>query len=288
MQFAVGVPNVREYGDPHVLMELGRHAEAAGWGGFFIWDHLVYREPGDPVCDPWVALTAVATTTTRMRLGIMVCALARRRPWMVARTAAAIDVLSDGRLVFGAGLGSLGEGEFTAFGEEGDDRARADRLDEGLEIVTGLWSGEPFSFHGRHYRVDETAFRPVPAQRSLPVWIAGRWPSRRPFRRAARWNGLFATHHEVALGQTMTPGQLDEIVRYTLDHRVNEGSFDVVMEGTTDGPGPAEAARVSAYADVGLTWWVEQLNWARGSLDATRARIDLGPPGAIVPRENDG
>jgi hypothetical protein len=198
---------------------------------------------------------------------------------MVARAAAALDVLSGGRLVFGAGLGSLGDGEFTAFGEDADDRVRADRLDEGLEILAGLWTGEPFSFEGRHYRVRETVFRPAPIQRPLPVWIAGRWPARRPFRRAARWQGLFATHRDVALGGTMPPDQLDEIVRYTLEHRTADDPFDVVIEGCTQDWGPGELARVAGYADVGLTWWIEQLNWARGSIDETRRRIDRGPPG---------
>jgi alkanesulfonate monooxygenase SsuD/methylene tetrahydromethanopterin reductase-like flavin-dependent oxidoreductase (luciferase family) len=197
---------------------------------------------------------------------------------MVARTTAALDVLSGGRLVFGAGLGSLGEGEFAAFGDDADGRLRAERLDEGLEIVAGLWTGEPFSFRGRHHRVEETVFRPVPVQRPIPVWIAGRWPARRPFRRAARWQGIFATHRDVRLAETMTPGQLDEIVQYTLDHRPRDAHFDVVIEGTTSGAAPEEAARISTYADVGLTWWVEQLNWARGSLDEIRARIDEGPP----------
>jgi alkanesulfonate monooxygenase SsuD/methylene tetrahydromethanopterin reductase-like flavin-dependent oxidoreductase (luciferase family) len=276
MRFAVGVPNVREYGDPNLLLDLGRRSEAAGWDGFFVWDHLVYRQSSVPVCHPWVALAAVAAATTRVRLGVMVCALPRRRPWVVARETASLDVLSNGRLVFGAGLGSLAEQEYAAFGEEPDNRARADRLDEGLDIVTGLWSGEPFSFHGAHYRVEETVFRPIPVQRPLPVWIAGRWPARRPFRRAAGWQGVFATHRDVGLGETMTPHQLDEIVRYTLDQRT-DGEFDVVIEGAT--AGPEDAARVAEFGELGLTWWIEQLTWVRGSVDETRARIDRGPPG---------
>ena len=277
MRFAVGVPNVREFGDPRVLLDLGLRTEAAGWDGFFVWDHLVYRQDGDPVCHPWTALTAVAAATTRVRLGVMVCALARRRPWVVARETAALDVLSGGRLVFGAGLGSLGDGEFAAFGEDPDDRVRADRLDEGLEIVRGLWSGEPFSFRGTHYRVDETVFRPTPVQRPLPVWIAGRWPAKRPFRRAARWDGVFATHRDVGLAQTMTPEQLEAIVRFTLAQRTDDSAFDVIMEGTSEASAD-DAARVSEYADVGLTWWVEQLTWKRGSLHEIRTRIEEGPP----------
>ncbi|HXJ64182.1 MAG TPA: LLM class flavin-dependent oxidoreductase [Actinomycetota bacterium] len=277
MRFAVGVPNVREFGDPRVLLDLGERTEAAGWDGFFIWDHLVYRQAGDPVCHPWTALVAVAASTTRVRLGVMVCALARRRPWIVARETAALDVLSGGRMVFGAGLGSLGQGEFAAFGEDADDRVRADRVDEGLEILRGLWSGEPFSFHGSHFDVDETTFRPTPLQQPLPIWIAGRWPSRRPFRRAARWDGVFATHRDVGLAQTMTQDQLDEIVRYTLAERSDAAPFDVIMEGASEGSAD-DASRIATYGDLGLTWWIEQLTWVRGSVDDVRSRIEQGPP----------
>src|SRR3954467_3340899 len=117
MQFAVGVPNVLDYGDPNVLLDLGRRSEQAGWDGFYVWDHLVYRQQGDPVCDPWIALTAVAAATARVRLRGMVAAPPRRRPWIVARQAATLDIVSDGRLVFGAGLGSLPDLEYSAFGE---------------------------------------------------------------------------------------------------------------------------------------------------------------------------
>jgi alkanesulfonate monooxygenase SsuD/methylene tetrahydromethanopterin reductase-like flavin-dependent oxidoreductase (luciferase family) len=278
MRFAVGVPNVREYGDPNLLLELGVLAEQAGWDGFFVWDHLVYRELGDPVSDPWIAVTAVAARTSNVRLGVMVCALPRRRPWVVARQAAALDIVSNGRLVFGAGLGSLGELEYAAFGEEPDDRARADRLDEGLQILAGLWSGSPFSFRGRHYRVDRTVFLPVPVQRPIPVWIAGRWPAKRPLRRAARCQGLFATHREVGLGGTMSLEQLDEVVRYTLTMRADHGPFDFVTEGASNGSTKADVDRVAEYGEIGLTWWVERLNWARGTVDEMRSRIKRGPP----------
>ncbi len=278
MQFAVGVPNVREYGDPNLLLQLGVLSEETGWDGFFVWDHLVYRDRGDPVTDPWIAVTAVAARTTRMRLGVMVCALPRRRPWIVARQAAALDIVSNGRLVFGAGLGSLGELEYSAFGEDEDDRNRADRLDEGLQIASGLWSGAPFSFRGRHYRVDETVFRPTPVQRPIPVWVAGRWPAKRPLRRAGLWQGLFATHREVGLDGTMSPGQLEEIVGYTLSRRSKVGPFDIVIEGASSGSTKADVDRVAGYEDIGLTWWVERLNWARGTVDEMRSRIKRGPP----------
>jgi alkanesulfonate monooxygenase SsuD/methylene tetrahydromethanopterin reductase-like flavin-dependent oxidoreductase (luciferase family) len=226
-------------------------------------------------------VTAVAATTERVRLGVMVCILARRRPQKVARETASLDVLSGGRLVFGAGLGSEWQAEFAGFGEDPDPRVRADRLDEGLDVLAGLWSGEPFSYAGSHYEVAETVFRPTPVQRPrIPVWIAGRWPARRPFRRAARWDGLFAIHREVDQTQTMTPEQLSEIVTYARAHRETEAPFDVVIEGQTAGDGgSADRERVEGLRAVGLTWWIENLGWFRGSLGAMRERIEAGPPG---------
>jgi alkanesulfonate monooxygenase SsuD/methylene tetrahydromethanopterin reductase-like flavin-dependent oxidoreductase (luciferase family) len=215
--FAVGVPNVREYADPSLLVSLAKEAELSGWDGCFVWDHLVYHEAGDPVADPWIVTAAIAQATERLRLGVLVAALARRRPWKVARETAALDLLSHGRVIVGAGLGSLAQEEFAAFAEDADARVRADKLDEALEIISGLWEGEEFSFKGRYFDVAPVVFRPRPIQRPRPpVWVGGRWPARRPFRRAARWDGVFATHSQVGHNQTMSAAHLEGIVRYTL------------------------------------------------------------------------
>ncbi len=281
MRFAVGIPTVREYGDPRLLMDLAVSAERAGWDGVFLWDHLVYG-PGDPVADPWTTLSAITAITSSIRLGVCMTILARRRPWKVARETAALDVISGGRLVFGVSLGSLGREEFEAFGEDPDPRVRAERLDEGLEIVTGLWSGEPFSFQGRHHSFYETVFVPTPVQRPrIPVWVAGQWPNRRPFRRAARWDGVFPTHRDVGFNDLIPVEELQAIVEYTLLHRpasAGDGPFDVVMEGTSPDDPVMAAEVVAPYRDGGLTWWVERVGWFRGPLDEMRARIDAGPP----------
>ena len=278
MRFAVGVPNLGEYADPNLLVALARESEEAGWDGFFVWDHLAYDDQA-PVVDSWVVMPAVATATERIRIGVMVLALARRRPWLVAREAAAIDLLSGGRLVFGAGLGSRPQEEFTAFGEDPDARVRAERLDESLEIVTGLWRGERFAFDGRHHQVAPTVFRPTPAQTPRPpVWVAGCWPARRPFRRAARWDGVFPTHRDVGHTDLFPPDVLAEIAAYTLTRRQDDGPFDVVVEGVTPGDLSAAARVVAPYAGAGLTWWVEKLGWFRGPLGEMRARIRQGPP----------
>jgi alkanesulfonate monooxygenase SsuD/methylene tetrahydromethanopterin reductase-like flavin-dependent oxidoreductase (luciferase family) len=168
-----------ELSEPRLLAELAARAEAAGWDGFFVWDHVEYRAPVEAVADPWITLAAVATATERVTLGALVTPLARRRAHQLARETVTLDRLSGGRLVFGVGLGSDRTGEFdpARFGGEGDPRARAVLLDEGLERLDAYWRGE---------------FKPRPVQQPrIPVWVAARWPHRRPLARAARWDGLF-------------------------------------------------------------------------------------------------
>jgi alkanesulfonate monooxygenase SsuD/methylene tetrahydromethanopterin reductase-like flavin-dependent oxidoreductase (luciferase family) len=273
---AVGLPNVGAYGDPALLVSLAQRAEAAGWDGVFVWDHVAYPDRW-PVADPYIVAATIAARTQRIRFGVLVSQLARRRPWKFAREAAALDVVSGGRLVVGAGLGSRPYEDYEAFGEDPDPRVRAERLDEALEIVAGLWSGEPFSYAGRHHTVRETVFTPRPVQRPRPpIWIAGRWPAKRPFRRAARYDGVFPIFTGVGHAERPAPEQLSEVVEYVSAQRdPGEGPFDVIVEAQSDGPDP-EA--VDAYAQVGLSWWVEKLGWFRGSVDDVARRIDAGPP----------
>jgi alkanesulfonate monooxygenase SsuD/methylene tetrahydromethanopterin reductase-like flavin-dependent oxidoreductase (luciferase family) len=146
MKFGLNVPQCGSYGDVRVLAERARWAEEAGWDGFFIWDHL-YLDPAiQPMVDLWVALAAIAIATKRVCIGTMVTPVARRRPWKLARETATVDQLSGGRLILGVGLGDPTQWEFVAFAEEGDPKARAEKLDEGLDVLTGLWTGKPFSY----------------------------------------------------------------------------------------------------------------------------------------------
>jgi alkanesulfonate monooxygenase SsuD/methylene tetrahydromethanopterin reductase-like flavin-dependent oxidoreductase (luciferase family) len=284
LSYAVGVPNVREYADPRLLVELSVEAEAAGWDGVFVWDHIAREEdPSVPATDPWIAIAGMAVRTQRVRLGMMVTPLARRRPWKVARETVALDALSGGRFTLGVGLGGGPQAEFASFGEPADARVRAELLDEGLAILDGLWSGEPFSFQGEHHRVSGAHFLPRAVQQPrVPVWVAGRWPNRRPFRRAARWDGLFPLFEGVGAGEMATPEMLAEALRYTREHRADDGApFDVALECVSAGEDrAADAALAAAYADAGLTCWVEALGWFRGPLDAMRERVRRGPPRA--------
>jgi len=281
MQHGLTVPNFGATGDPAVLVSLARDAEAAGWDGFFVWDHLlVDRNWRTPIADAWTALAAIAATTDRIRLGPMVAALPRRRPWLVARATASLDVLSGGRLILGVGLGWPTDPEFTAVGDEEDLRRRAEMLDESLAILEGCWSGEPFAFEGRHYRLAEATWLPRPVQRPrIPVWCATMRPFREgPLRRAARWDGVFPATDEHEL---VTAAELAGVVaRVAAIRDPGAGPFDVAIQGMTRGiECAADEAVVAACRDAGTTWWLELLTEWLGDLDAIRARVRRGPPG---------
>ena len=176
MKRGIFVAPFGELFDPRVLAELAARAEERGWDGFFLWDHIRYTPPTLEVADPWVALTAIALATERVRIGPLVTPVSRRRPHKLARETITLDHVSRGRLVLGVGLGSDNHSEFADFEDVVEPRSRARLLDAGLDRLEELWR----------------EFRPGPVQQPrIPVWVAARWPNRRPVRRAARWDGLF-------------------------------------------------------------------------------------------------
>jgi alkanesulfonate monooxygenase SsuD/methylene tetrahydromethanopterin reductase-like flavin-dependent oxidoreductase (luciferase family) len=252
MRGAFNVPNFGEFADVRVLAECAAAAEAGGWDGFFVWDHLspVFA-PGMlvPTADTTVALTAIALATDRIRFGAMVTPLARRRPQKFARELATLDRLSGGRVVCGVGLGEPAESEFEAFGDDPSVRGRARALDESLAVITGLWAGEAVDFDGDVLRVHTAPLRPSPVQQPrIPIWVAATWPGRPgPFARAARWDGVFP----------IPPNPMDDFisprdVRGVIDAVGRDDAFDVVVNGGPDAD-PGE------YAAAGATWWVETM-----------------------------
>jgi alkanesulfonate monooxygenase SsuD/methylene tetrahydromethanopterin reductase-like flavin-dependent oxidoreductase (luciferase family) len=181
LRFGLFFPAFAGLADPGRVVELARAAERSGWDGFFLWDHVLAL-PGMAVADPWVTMAAIAQSTARMRLGMLVTPLARRRPWVLARQTATLDRLSRGRLVVGVGLGDDGIGEFSSFqGEVSDPVQRGAMLDESLDLLRCFWSGNDVTWEGQHFAVASGPFLPRPVQDPLPVWVACRWPT------AVRW-----------------------------------------------------------------------------------------------------
>jgi alkanesulfonate monooxygenase SsuD/methylene tetrahydromethanopterin reductase-like flavin-dependent oxidoreductase (luciferase family) len=266
-------------GGPRTVAELAGEAEAAGWDGVFYWDGICVGEM--ETYDPWVVMAAMAMETERVRLGAVLTPPARRRPWKLARETVTLDHLSGGRLVLPVGLGSLDDGGFSKVGEPTDRRIRAELLDESLEILTGLWSGEPFAYEGKHYRLEEMTFLPPPVQSPrIPIWVVGAWPSKRSMRRALRYDGLLAAK----LGGTATePGVTPEDIRaikiYAEENRPQDAPFDIVWEGQTSGDDREQAARVvRPFAEAGITWWMEAMWSPPNEPDDLRRRIRQGPP----------
>ena len=269
MRQGVSVPNFGEFFNPRVVAELAKEAERAGWDGFFTWDHILPWSSA-AVADPWITLSAVALSTERIKIGPMVTPLARRRPWKVAREAVTLDHLSGGRLILGVGLGFPPDREFGTFGEETGDRVRAEKLDEALAIVDGMLSGEAFEFSGKHFQVGREVFLPRPVQRPrIPVWVAGMWPGRAPFRRAARWDGVFPIDAGTG-GAAFSPEALGEVVEEMNKLRGNLDGFEVVA--------PLMQGRAAAeYQAAGATWVISGPT-LEGGLAELRPRIAAGPP----------
>jgi alkanesulfonate monooxygenase SsuD/methylene tetrahydromethanopterin reductase-like flavin-dependent oxidoreductase (luciferase family) len=296
VQYAVNVPNFGECFEPRTLVSMAQDAERAGWDGFFIWDHVLLWPT--PMVDPWVALAAIALVTERVRIGTLVTPLPRRRPVKLAREIVSLDHLSNGRLILGVGIGD-GPWEWAYLGEEPDLRTRGAMLDEGLELLRKLWTGEPVLHAGRfyHYRGDfgpgrpetnPTPFLPRLVQSPrVPVWVAGAWPNKPPFRRAARWDGVVPIGKGGDMGRGLEPAEVRALVAYVRAHRPSEAPFDVVVGGHTAGEHlSADRSVVEPYVAAGATWWIESISpWSFGwewqgpwPFAAMRERIRRGPP----------
>lgn len=265
-------------GDARTAAEFAEAGEQAGWDGFFVWE---------PVwgVDAWVALTAAAMRTERIRLGTMITPASRMRPWKLASETATLDNLSSGRVTLSVGLGATDTG-FENFGEATDRHVRAELLDESLEIVTGLWRGQPFAFDGKHYHVTPTEFSP-PAppiqQPRIPIWVVGAWPFETSMRRAMRYDGLIPTVKGADGGMRQpTPAELPQIVAYISERRNESSPFDIIVEGTTStSDRERAAAKVRPWAEAGATWYLEA-RWGvkegATTLDDVRRRLEAGPP----------
>lgn len=265
MRFGLSIP---PFCSTRQLLDLAATADASGWDGVFLWDHLHFdRSMALDVHDPWVLLGAMAVETQFVRLGTLVTPLARRRSQVVAKHMVTLDHLSEGRAVLGVGLGFPATDEFEAFGDPGDEVMRGDLLDESLAVLEGLWSGEPFRFDGTHLHVDAQVL-PRPVQRPRPtVWVAAMSGAARPRRRALAWDGIAPVSGD---GSPLTPERLAELVADVRRLGTPRPGWDVVAPW-------ADGHEASDYEAAGATWLMES-RWPVGDWVGELAELAAAGP----------
>jgi len=279
MKYAIGVVPGGDV-DIHALAGFAHLAEETGWDGFFIEDYITHwMAPDAPTLDPWISLAAIASQTKTIRIGAMVTPLSRRRPWKVAREAATLDHLCRGRLILGVGLGGPQDPmNFDRFGEVVDTHHRAEMLDEALEIINGLWSGEWFSYQGKHYQVGEVRFQPVPLQKPrIPIWVGGGYPNPGPLRRAARWDGSCMYKESHGHGwQDMQAEDIRQLRAFVQSHHPVYSTFDICVGGRARLPDwEQDRQHIRSVAEAGATWWMDFIEPT--ALEKTRQGILNGP-----------
>ena len=289
---------VGSFGTAHQIVEIAVATEEHGWDGFFTWDAISLTAAGTSegalapvdVWDPFALLGAVATLTSRVRLGALVFAVPRREPWKLAREALTVDHLSGGRLVLPVGIGVPDDAAVsTVRGGLATVRERARALDESLEFLERAWTGERFSFDGEHYGIGEVQLVPRPVQLPrIPVWPVAVWPAPRSMRRGARWDGALLQRGAGSTGEgPLRPEEVAEAVAWLRAERERlrgEGAvlseqFDVAVEGELPADRDEAGALARAYADAGATWFVEAY-WQPTSAtpEAQLERVRSGPP----------
>jgi alkanesulfonate monooxygenase SsuD/methylene tetrahydromethanopterin reductase-like flavin-dependent oxidoreductase (luciferase family) len=234
--------------------------------------------------DAWSLLAAMAVRTDRVRLGTMLTPLPWRRPWKVASQVATLDQISGGRAVLAVGVGAT-DTDLPDTGEVTDLRGRAERMDEGIDLIRALWDGET-GYEGQHYRFRtgrmdlDSAARPV--QERIPIWVVGVWPRPKSMRRVLRCDGIIP-QYETA-GRDPGPDDARAVRRWLSEHGKGTG-FDIVADGESPTEDRAAAAAlVRPWTQAGCTWWLEtRWEMPHDSADRMRQiteRIEAGPPRA--------
>ena len=173
--------------DAGAITDIARTAEAAGFNGISLTEHPAPSSPwlesgGHQSVDPFVALAAAAAVTTELHLVTNISVIPYRNPLSLAKSAATLNRMSEGRFIMGAGAGYL-KSEFFALGVDFEERNAL--FEEALEVMQLHWSGEPFSFEGRHFSARNIVALPAPRGNRVPIWMGGN--SDAALKRAARY-----------------------------------------------------------------------------------------------------
>lgn len=256
MKFGIALP----YNCTRSIAQWAQLAEQAGWDGCFVGD-AIWCE------DPMIALTAAAMVTQRIRLGTLLIPVPLRRPWKIASESVALDLLSNGRLTLGLGTGAVWMGWQGFPDEVTDTKARAEMLDETIDILTLLYQRKPFDFAGKHYHLkltllDEQYYPPEPVQQPrIPLWVPGIWPRRKSMARVLKCDGILVEKMDpTGKGEAVTPADVRAIKEYVDANRTLTTPFDIVVSGQTAGMDRTQAQEtLLAWQDAGATWWIEEM-----------------------------
>jgi len=260
-------------------VELAELADAHGWDGVFVWE-AAYG------IDAWTLLAAMAARTERVKLGTMLTPLPWRRPWKVASQVVTLDQLSDGRAILAVGLGAV-DNFLGNTGEELDRKTRAAMMDEGIDLIKGLWRGE-LSYSGEHYQMDISGRTDLgqaaqPVRENIPIWVVAAWPSEKSMTRVLRCDGLLPNLVGGGPESVIEPDAIREMLAWLHERGGASEGFDLIVEGETE-PGDADqtSEKIGPLAEAGATWWLET-RWGlfKDAADRTKAirdRIQAGPP----------
>jgi hypothetical protein len=273
LKFGLALP----YTNSRAVAKYALLAEEAGWDGCFLGD-AIWCE------DPMISLAASAMITRRIRLGTMILPMPLRRPWKVASESIALDHLSDGRLILGLGAGAVWMGWQSFPDEVINARARAEMLDESIDILTLLYQRKQFDYDGKHYHLkltlmDEMYYPPKPVQQPrIPLWVVGIWPRTKSMQRVLKCDGIIVEKRSAeGTGEEVTPADICEIKTYVESNRTLMTPFDIVSVGKTLGMECAEQdAKLLPMQEAGLTWWIEDR--ISESEEQVAASIRRGPP----------
>lgn len=273
MKYGIALP----YSNAHTVARLSQLAEEAGWDGCFLGD-AIWCE------DPMIGLAAAAMTTRRIRLGTMITPAPLRIPWKLASESLALDHLSEGRLTLGLGAGAVWMGWHAFPDEVTDTKARAEMLDETIDILTLLYQRKQFDYDGRHYhlkltQMDLMHYPPKPVQQPrVPLWCVGIWPREKSMQRTLKCDGVIAEERNPDNKQVnITPQDICEIKTYVDANRTLSTPFDIVLNGKVADLGHSELQeKLLPLIEAGATWWIEGL-WEENETTAVE-RIRRGPP----------
>jgi probable F420-dependent oxidoreductase len=257
----------RDLFDAGDVVRVAKAVEAAGWDGIAYTEHPApgYRwlaeGGGHQTLDPFVALGAVAAVTERIKLLTYLAVVPYRNPLLLAKAAATVDMISGGRFILGVGTGYL-KGEFFALGVDFDERNEL--FDEALEVMRLHWSGERFSYEGKHFNARDIVAHPSPKQQ-IPIWIGGnaRITRRRVAEKAQGWMPMIAPAEVATTTRTVHLEGMDDVaakiveIKELAGDRAGELDFLMLYTDTSILDGTDVERHRDAFgrmADAGYTW----------------------------------